>query len=139
MVTFPVFFSFLFLYLSLKLKTQPIQIRDGPPFNLKGGHSFLLKTNNLMLNFEKKIYTHWPDRNAVLASRQCLLHITSDVGHFDDSLQTIHCITIAIVVINLNANINCQIFNLKKKKFTFMVCHKSTKKGQRQQRPTRCQ
>ena len=22
-----------------------------------------------------QIYTHWPDRNAVLASRQCLLHI----------------------------------------------------------------
>ena len=47
-------FSFLFLYLSLKLKTKPIQLRDRP-FNLKGGHGFLLKKNNLMLNFEKKI------------------------------------------------------------------------------------
>jgi hypothetical protein len=41
--------------LSLKLKTQPIQLRDWPPFNLKGGMVFLLKKNNLMLNFEKKI------------------------------------------------------------------------------------
>ena len=30
-----------------------------------------------------QIYTHWPDRNAVLASRQCLLHIMlcTEVSH----------------------------------------------------------
>ena len=44
LITFPVFFPFLFLYLSLKLETQPIQLRDRP-FNRKRGgrHGFLLK------------------------------------------------------------------------------------------------
>ena len=47
------FFSFLFLYLSFKLKTKPIQLRDRP-FNLKWGAWFFAKKNDLMLNFEKK-------------------------------------------------------------------------------------
>jgi hypothetical protein len=36
------FFSFLFLYLSFKLKTKPIQLRDRP-FNLKWGEWFFAK------------------------------------------------------------------------------------------------
>ena len=31
-----------------------------------------------------QIYTHWPDRNAVLASRQCLLHIKNNVSILTD-------------------------------------------------------
>ena len=32
-----------------------------------------------------QIYTHWPDRNAVLASRQCLLHIIDYVRSLNNS------------------------------------------------------
>jgi len=32
-------------------------------------------------------YIHWSDRNAVLASRQCLLHIKNQIGYYQGFLQ----------------------------------------------------
>ena len=41
-----------------------------------------------------QIYTHWPDRNAVLASRQCLLHINNYISVLDIQLWMMHCLLI---------------------------------------------